>query len=230
MENYAQNKKSHSLWKALLKKWFVIVIAFVLFLGGSIIDSYRTYKPTYTASTSIMLKMAVSNDINASSNTNNATLAKKNLPTVKECLTSTKVATVANAYYNSTNEKEGLYNINKGSIRVYYGEKSMIFTLGYSDASEEQAKAKLKAVIESAPMILAAEIEAESVDLVPVQNEYDVSVSSKGTRKIIIGGVVGILIGAGLAMLIYVLDNKVRDKEELEELTQSSVIAFIENE
>ncbi len=230
MVNQVQNTKTAtSVWEVLLKKWFIILIVFALCFGASVAYSFIKIKPVYTAQTSIVLKMAISDNVNASTNTNNATLAKKNLPTVKECLKSAKVAASANEYYNETTQAEG-QNLDKASISVDYGEKSMIFILGYTDLSEEKAKAKLGAIIETAPLILAEEIEAESIDLVPVQNEYSVSVSDGKFSAMLIGGAIGLVLGVAVALLVHLLDNKVRSKEDLEEVSGLSVIAYIDRE
>ncbi len=218
-----------SIWKALLKRWFLIVIALIIGLGASIAYSLVKIKPVYTATTSIVLKLAMSDKIESGDNTNNASLAKRNLPTVKECLISSKCADAANAYYNVANNTRGS-NVFKSGIQVSYGDSSMIFTLGYTDATEELAREKLEAVIVAAPSILAEEIEAESVDLIPVQKGYDVSASDNKARTIVIGGIAGFVMGVGLALLIYLLDNKVRTKEEIESLTGVTVIAYINND
>ncbi len=228
MINETQNQKSNfSLWKILIRKWFIIVISLALCLGASITYSLIKVKPVYTASTSIVLKMAISNDVNSSTNTNNATLAKKNLPTVKECITSTKVAELANEYYNATYQTEG-NNISKRLIIVKYSGTSMIFTLSYSDYNKDDAAKKLGAIIAAAPEELEEKIEAENIDLVTVQNDYTFSVSDNKATIIIAGIIVGFVLGVAIALLIYMLDNKLRRGEELEEVVGASVLAYIE--
>ncbi len=230
MEYEAQSNNSNfSIWKALIKKWFIIAIAFVICFGVAIAYSAIKIKPVYTAQTSIVLKLAISGDIVASNNTNNATLAKRNFPTVKESLKSAQCAEVANAHYNEKNGTVG-NNISKGAIQVRYGEKSMIFTLGYTDVSADVAKAKLESIIETAPGILETVIEANSVDLVPVQNVYDISVSDQKSMIIPLGAIVGLVLGVGIALLICLLDNKVRKKEDIEDLTGVNVIACVNSE
>ncbi len=229
-EQVNDKKAGLSMWRVLLRKWFIILIAMVLCLGGATAYSILKIKPIYTAKTSIVLKMAVTQDMGtntSNTNINNATLVKKNLPTVKECILSAKMTTACNEYYNEINGTTG-NNISKGAISVSYGESSMIFSLSYTDVSEELASKKLSAIVNVSPEILGAEIKAESLDLVPVQNFYDVSVSD-GTAKVIsIGGVIGIVLGVGVALLIYLLDNKISTKEELEEVVGTDILGYIE--
>ncbi len=230
MSNENQKAKSNAhFWKSFARKWFIILLVTLLFAGVSVGYSVAKIKPIYTASTSVVLKMTISDSGNVSTNTNNATLAKKNLPTVKECIESKKAASKANEYYNQINEKTG-DNISKGAISVKHGDTSMIFTLSYSDLDKQSAVEKLSAVIETAPSILVNEIEAGSVDLVPVQNEFSVYSSSRKATVIVIGTILGLMVGVVAVLIICVLDNKIRNREELEELTGSNVIAYIQSE
>ncbi len=229
MNNDVNVKSGSSIWKALLRKWFIVVIIAAICAGIAVAYSAIKIKPVYTASTSIVLKMTISDDNNTSTNTNNATLAKKNLPTVKEIIESYSVAEKANEFYNQANSKEG-NNVSYGAINVSYGEKSMIFTLSYTDLSKENAGAKLKAVIETAPAILETRIEAETVDLVPVQNTYSYSSSDRTSTVIIMGVLIGLVLGVGVVLVMYLLDNKVSSREELEQITGANVLAYIEND
>lgn len=232
MSNLVQNEKSNnSLWKGLIKNWFVIVIAFVIGLGAAFAYSFVKIKPVYTAETAIVLKATISNNVSASTNTSNATLSKNLLPTLKECLKSARAEEVANAYYNDLYQTQGK-QISKGALGVRYGEMSMIFMLSYADANEQLAKQKLQAVINSLTetQFLNVVMEAEDVSLVPVQNELNVSVSDAKAKIITVGAMAGLAIGVMLTLIIHVFDNKVRSAEELEELTGSSVLSYIDSD
>ena len=232
MSNFVQNEKSsNSLWKGLIKNWFIIAIAFVLCLGASFAYAQVKIKPVYTAKTAIVLKATISNNVSASTNTSNATLSKNLLPTLKECLKSARAEQVANDYYNQLNNTQGK-QISKGSLGVNYGDSSMIFTLSYSSSDQQLAKKKLEAYINSLTetQFLNDVMEAEDVALVPVQNQLNVSTSDATAKTITLGGLLGLAIGMGITFLIYIFDNKIRSAEELEEIIGSSVLSYIDSD
>ena len=221
MNENTTNERVIPFWKIIYKKLTLIILLAVLvgLLGFGY--ALTNVKPVYTAQTSLILKMEVS-DAGLSTNTNNATLAKKYFPAIKEVITSPRVI-------SETKEKTGK-QVNVSNLSITYGDSSMIFTLGYSDETPELAKEKLFAVIETAKVVLQNDkiIEAKSVELVELQTDANVSVYNSLASSVVIGVAIGALIGVAIAFLLYFLDNTVKDKTEMEEATGVPVIAYIE--
>ena len=211
------NERNVSFWSIIYKKLVLIILIAVLFALLGLGYALTYVKPVYTAQTSLILKMEVS-DVGLSTNTNNATLAKKYFPAIKEVVTSPKVISEAGK------------NISANNLAITYGDSSMIFTLSYTDATPELAKEKLFAVIETAKVVLQNDkiIEAKSVELVELQTDANVSVYNSLASSVIIGVAIGALIGVAIAFLLYFLDNTVKDKTEMEETTGVPVIAYID--
>ncbi len=226
-DNMQKREKSFPALQIIIKKWFIILLVAVVFFGLALTYSVLKVHPTYTAKASVVLKLTVS-DQGASENSNNATLVKKNLPTVKASIESNRTITLSNQNYNTQNEKTG-ENIQIKSVSVEHDDKSMIFSIAYTDKTPADAKAKLKAVIESSPAVLSEVIEAETVDLVLVQNYFDVYTSDSSVTFVAVGTLIGVALGVALVFLIYALDNTVKDREELEELTGVSILSCLEN-
>ncbi len=215
MEQNRKKLTSVALWKNIFKKWYVFVVTFVLCLGIGVTYSFVVLKPTYTVHRAMVLKMTVSDEIDVNSNFNNATLISLSLPTVKEWLMSSKVATSANDYYNSKYNTTG-ENIDKAAINVNATNNSFILQLSYTDLDKDDAIIKLEAILQTAPDVLTTEIEAESIKLEPVQNVYNVTVNSGRTTPMLLSGVVGLVLGAGALFLAYVFSNNKRLKQEQE--------------
>lgn len=222
--------------------WILLLATTLIGLGIGIAYAKIKDKPVYTATKSIMFITNVTkldpatSGTSGSNSTNNATLAKKYLPDLAVYLTSDLFVKRADTAYKAR------YGEDAGSISagsVSYSERSLIFSMSYSDVTEELAKAKLDVMIESSnETIQNADEEGsniqglimgEDVRLKETQSYATVSVSTKTARIILLSTFLGILVGAAIVLLIYLTDNTVKSRYELENLTGGSVIAYIED-
>ncbi len=117
-----------------------------------------------------------------------------------------------------------------GSVGMNYKSTSLIFTLSYTDVSEELASEKLSILVESAAKNLCNSMAASNVTLIDTQHENDISISYNRARFVGISAGAGFLLTVGLILLVYVLDNTIKDKKELEELTGIDVLTVIEKD
>ena len=214
-----ESQKTIPLFGIIVKRW--LLIALITVLCGLLAFGYclLKVKPTYTAKQSVILRTSVSNDTLANQVTTNVSLAKTYLPDVAGIVKSPAVV-------NKANEGES-DKVSSGAISVSYGDDSLIFSVSYTDYSLEMAKAKLDRVLEATDVLLVTAIEAERVNITPTQNDYDVKVNSGLTKHIAIGVVLGLFIGVGLSVLLYVLDNTITDKLELERITGTDVLSQV---
>ena len=109
-----------------------------------------------------------------------------------------------------------------------YEIKSLIFTLLYSDSTKEQASEKLEVLIETLSDNLYKYVQAENVTLIITQNSNDISISFNRFKYVLIGGMIGFVGTVVLLLLAYVLDNTLKSKEELEQITGVDVLGVIE--
>lgn len=234
MENQNKSGASRSLLDIVVllysKLWIIILSVVLCALLGMALKLVRV-KPTYVASKSVMLMTEISADTTSNQGTTNASLAKLHLGNAVSLMKSPAYMEYANnVYYNEYGE----YGyINAGAISANYGEKVLIFTISYSDATPEGAKKKLEAVIKSAQDNLGDEqigLTVSGVQLKPTQNEINVSVTNNFTVWIVVGGMLGLLGSVGLILLFNALDNTIKSKEELEEITGAGVIAYIDDQ
>jgi capsular polysaccharide biosynthesis protein len=136
---------------------------------------------------------------------------------------SPNVLALATSYYDNENE-----TISSGGVSVKYGDSSLIFSISYTDRSEEQAKGKLSALIKAASEKLPKLLEAKDVALISVQNNDVVSETTSNNKSIIFSTIIGIALAFVIVLIIYALDNTVKNKNEFEYLTGVSVIAVID--
>ncbi len=227
----------------LRRFWILLVVTTILGLAAGVVYARVKDKPVYTATKSVMFvvnvtELNVSTGSSGSTVANNATLAKRYLPDLAVYLTSGLFISRADAAYKGTyGENSG--DISAKKVSVSYSANNLIFSISYSDSESSIAKNKLDAVITSSnETIQGADEEGstiqglivgEDIELKPAQNYATVSVSTKTARIIVISTVLGLFIGAAIAAIIYLTDNTVRSGDELENLTGSSVIAYIED-
>ncbi len=227
----------------LRRFWILLVVTTVLGLAAGAVYAKVKDKPVYTATKSVVFvinvtEIDVPTGTAGSSGTDNAALAKKYLPDIAVYLTSDLFVKRADAAYKGT-YGENAGDISAKKVSVSYSTNSLIFSISYSDAEGNLAKNKLDAVITSSnETIQGADEEGsaiqglimgEDVELKSAQNYATVSVSTKTARIIVIATVLGLFIGAVIAAIIYLTDNTVKNRYELENLTGSSVIAYIED-
>lgn len=221
-----EKETSIPILKVILKNALLIFLVTVLCALIGLGYGVARVKPTYTASRSVIFRTDM-NDTASNINviTNQASLAKIYLPVISSVVKSPAIMEKANEIYGKENDK-----VSAGAVGVSYKENSLIFTMSYTDKEESLAKEKLKSVISAAQSELRKYVQAGDVTLIDVQNDSNIKVSNA------YGKYVGICAGAGfviivlVVLLIYVLDNTVKDGQEFEELTGVKVIAYIEKD
>lgn len=207
---------------------FILIITVICGLAGTVLGIVRA-KPVYTAKCNLILNVDLTGSDEAVNNNN--TIAKNFLPTIVMHLrNSAEVFDNANANY--TDQKGG--KILYGNFSAKYTEGSTIFTLKYSDSSEALARNKLSAIISSAKTYISSEsgknlVQADSVSIEETQSDYSVEVSDKYVFYVLAGVLAGIIISVVVALLRFILDNKMKTSSELEKITGVSVLAYIES-
>ncbi|MBE7061049.1 MAG: hypothetical protein E7382_00765 [Clostridiales bacterium] len=225
MGEMVENKveqKGLPLLKLIRKNLFLIILITVLCTLLSSAYSIAFVKPTYTATSSVILRM--SSDANNNQTENDTSLAQRYLPTIADIVVSPAVIKKANEKYLDKSDK-----ISAGAITVAHGERSLIFTISYTDVSPEKAEEKVKIVIETASEHMEGGVlSVKNVTLIPTDNNIEAVEKSGAFTYVILGFAVGVVISLVVVVLKYALDNTVTEKKEFEEMTDIGVIAMIE--
>ncbi len=215
------------LYKNLI---YIIIVTILCGAIGAGLGKYVT-RPIYTAQCNLILNVDLTDsDANGSANNNN-TIAKSFLPTILY-----SIKNDANIFIEANDNYENRIkngSISSKSFSTSSNESSVICTLLYADASEEVAKEKLAEIIKSVKNYVKTKgttlVQASSVSMVETQDDYTVNVSDSFVMYVLVGIAGGLILSAAFFLLLYVLDNKVKYPEEIEELTGTSVLAYIEN-
>ena len=209
-------------FKLLYKNALLIVLITILCTLLATAYNIAFVKPEHSASRTAILRTSVeaSNKTNAASN--NAALGKRYMPLVESYIKSSKWMSLANEEYNKDGYKG---EIIAEKITISYNEDSLIFLITYKSHSKEDAMQKLDVVykvLEENVNILD-EAEVRKTDRWVATSE-----DSGLTKYVLIGAVLGAFLSVMVVLVIYALDNTVRSKAEIEELTGVSVISVID--
>lgn len=213
--------KSFPIWKVLYKRLIIIILATIIGFGAGLLFAKVFTKPTYKASQSVVLRLVL-NDTGDNLESANGELAQKYLPSVVQIVSSPRVIEKAQIKYGDSS------SISAGSVSVSYAEKSIIFKVSYSDKSAKLAQEKLLAIIDSANEELPNLVKAKEAKLIKTQNEPTLTSSSKTKTCVLIGTGIGLVASICIVLLVYVLDNTVRSKDDFEQSTGISVLAMLD--
>ena len=197
----------------------IVIILALTVLGGAY--GFLRVKPVYSASCDVIFNVKQSNSDTLSVNTS---FAKTYLRTITTLINSPRVEEEA--------KKTDKY-ISRGAVSVNSGSDSLIITLSYTSDDPAVAKTRLDAYIAAADSVLQDTLPTANttrISFEKLQNDYRVSKYENKESYIIIGFVGGVVIGVALSVLIYLLDNKMKDKDEVEEIVGASLLAYIEKQ
>lgn len=211
-----------SFWKGFKRFiWFIAITSVLCGAIGAVVAKIKD-KNVYTATASVMLVTEISN----SSDTTNASLAKKIMPSVSVLIKSVETLQTANEIYGESENSA----VAAGSVKVSYGEESLIITVSYSDYSEKAAVDKLNAVTEAAKQTLTTDkkLPVNVLSLEALQNKPDVSVSNSFWKYVVIGFAIGLVLSFAASFIIKMLDTSVRSKNEIENICGVALLSCID--
>lgn len=232
----ANNEKTISLADLLYvvkKNWIVeLAIILVIVLCGGIYAKFFK-KPFYVAKEDIIIKA----DINSGgASYNDTTLAERYVETVSKLFKTGSIITSANATYQGSNEDVEGKTISAGNITVS-SDETLIMTISYKDYNEEDARAKLNALVKTVEKFSNEMVEVKTVDqngkeTVKYEKKFfkaNISIvpmyeteclRGSDTKKIVIISVILSIVAAFLyALFMYMVADKVNSEERLETVT-----------
>ena len=221
--NVVQQPEKYISLKCLTDNWLIIVMVTVLCALIGLLCATLFVQPTYTATKRVMFVMKVDAEHNTAGS--DMILSKTYLHDATEKIKSPLFIAEANEIYQGEDKVEA------SAISAKYVEESLIFSLSYTDVTEEKAVQKLDATIESAKtMFLNPYITvAKDSTLKEVENRTSVSKNGGSIKYVLIGGVFGAFIAVLGVLAVSTLDNTVKDKSEFEALTGVYVLSYIED-
>ncbi len=215
-------RREFPLFRIIYRNLLLILIITILFGIGGTVYAYLRVKPSYTATCDVILSVELTNK----KEDENTSLARSFMPTIADLITTRKIMATAAGYHGL-----GIYG---GAMKISYDTSSLIFSIGYSDVSIQSATEKLQDVLRAIKEELTTgtekPINVKSIGFTETQNSFVITSYSDKNLYIVLGVVIGLAVGIIISLLTYILDNKVKDINELEELSGTSVLAMIEKQ
>ena len=222
-----KSSSGSSYFQFLSKKWILIVLVtiFTTLVGFAL--GVVFVKPVYTETTSVMLITDYTTASgNSASNSNKITLAQLYLPNIEMIMKSSDFIETTNQQYAKDGGKS---EIKRSAIKIRYSDEgSLIFSISYSDSSYALAEEKLKAIVKVAKESLETKLVADSVELKETTNVNAQNMTYNYTSYIIVGFLLGLIAVVGYLTIVFLLDNTVKNREEIEKLTGVNVLAYID--
>jgi len=204
-----------------LKKWFVIILAAALVCGVAGFLYAETFiKPTYTAETRLYV-------LNRSSTT---AVQSGDFQLSDQLLKDYQVLITGKNVTGKVVEQLGLKmspNALAGKISVTALEETRVLQIVVTDGNPDRAAQIANKVCQVAAQELQRITDADAVNQL-YEAEVPKAPSGPNTRRyLVIWGLVGLLIAAGILSVIFILDDSIRSEEDVERYLGLSVFGVI---
>lgn len=223
MENQLNREKSFTLFKILYTH--IVLVIIITIIGGVIGTTlgFLKDKPIYTARTSMIMKASIYSSSNPTPAVDVNTTGNY-FDTITEIIDAPDTIQRARSI-------SGDREISRSKVSVTNNEDSLVFNISYKATSVEKAKSRLSDLITATKQLIAEkDLPVKDIKLIDLQNDYYITSTTGLAKYIVVGVLLGGIAGILTAILMYITDNKIHSSEELEELTNSSVIAYITKE
>lgn len=219
--------------------WIVLILAVCVAVGFGYILLFQKTTYTVTSSICVQAKDYIYTDIDGKETTTNVAEHTKYqysaliAPEYEKVLTSSDIATAI--------KSQGV-ELNVSGLSFKFTDDSAFFEVSYSykahggDATiiKRQISSSLNAYIQKSIEIIDDESSVYPEYLknklinYSLASENNVSVDTGITKTLILAILIGVVLSAGLVILLYFTDNTIKGKEDVEHLTGISNLAVID--
>jgi capsular exopolysaccharide synthesis family protein len=202
----------------LLKKWYLIVLCFVLSTSSAFLITQYYLKPVYTAETTLFLgKERQKVDFSfADIQVNNQLVAD-----YRELLMSRTVA-------EEIEKKLGVpISVFQGNVSVKTVKDSRIFSISYADTDKERAANVTNELATIIQQLAKEIIEVNNVQVIDTAKVPNKPVKPNKKMNVSVAGVLGLLSGAMLIYILEYVDHTFKKPEDVEGQLGLNVIGTI---
>ncbi|MFC7491476.1 MULTISPECIES: polysaccharide biosynthesis tyrosine autokinase [unclassified Knoellia] len=211
----------------LRRRWRTLTAVALVVVGLSALLTLMA-TPLYTSSTQFFVSTAGSQD--SSQLAQGGTFTQQRVKSYSELLKSPKLLDPVIAR-SGIDDKSGAL---AGKITATTPPDTVLIDVTVTDANPIKARDIAQAIAETFPTVVSdlERVNADTVSPVKVTllrepTEATAPVSPRPLRNLALGGVLGLLLGFGAAVLKQLLDTKLRTKEDVEGLTDTVVLGGI---
>ena len=213
------------IFAILKKRWMLIMASFFVSIGVTAIITFFIMTPKYQASTQLTVTLPTNE---AGANVNDVNFNLQMMNTYKDFITQAQVvAEDARAHLERDIGFEGDYREIQSMIEVSQNPNSQMFAIKATSSDPSEAMAVANAVTNS---FKDKAQEALTVDKISVLSEAirpERPVSPNRKLNLLIGAVLGLMIGIGLAFLNELLDKTVKDERFIKETLDTPILGVV---
>ena len=211
------------LFRVLLSKVHIIILAAILMALVAFVGTKLFVTPMYTSVTKMYVLAKDENSTTSSSNYSELTAGSMLTKDYMELVKSRPVLEKTISVLNLKMQPAEL----AGMISVSTPTDTRIMTVSVESANPKQAKEIADAVREAVSVQIKEIMSVDSVNTVEEGN-LPTSPSSPNTMKnMMLGGILGFVIAAGIITLIYLLDDTIKTPEDVENYLGLNVLTSI---
>lgn len=213
------------IFEILKKRWMLILASFFIAIGLTSIVTFFVMTPKYQASTQLTVTLPT-NENGASVNDVNFNLQMMN--TYKDFITQAQiVAEDARGRLEKSDGYTGSYKDIQNMIEVGQSPNSQMFEIKATSSQPELAMKVANTMTES---FKEKAQEALSVDKISILSEATLprqAISPNKKLNLLIGAVLGMMVGVGLAFILEMTDKTVKDERFIREILELPVLGKV---
>ena len=209
------------LFSALLRKWYLMVIACIL--GAAIAFSYANFfvTPLYRAKSTMLIDLRTSSKEDLTYE--RVTIAEKYLQTFANIIKT-------NTVLEPVIEKVGIAESSSAlasKISVSAVEDTLLIKVNLDYPDKDTALAVVEAIDEIAPQIINEKIAGGQIFEIETPSVSSAPVSPDVWKYTSVGVILGLVVSAGLILLAAIINNKVRSTEDLKRVLDMPILGVI---
>lgn len=207
----------------VVKKWWVVVLAALVFGIGGFFGSKLLITPTYTANCRVYIYQNNKDNNNLTMDVNNLTIATQLCNDCEIIITGQNVTKEVIKNLNLKMSAGALSN----RISVSSETNTRILELSYTDTNPRRAAAILNEVCAVAAVQIEDLMDVDAVKTI-YKAEVPTSPSSDGPQKYaMIAAIVGAVVGVCVLIVLFLLDDTIRNEEDVTRYLGLSTLAAI---
>lgn len=209
------------LFAALIRKWYLMVIACIL--GAAIAFSYANFfvTPLYRAKSTMLVDLRTNSKEDLSYE--RVTIAEKYLQTFASII---KTNTVLEPVVEKLDIDESPSAL-ASKIGVTAVEDTLLIKINIDYPDKDQALAIIEAIDEIAPKIINEKIAGGQVFEIETPSVSTTPVSPDVWKYTSVGVILSLVVSAGLILLTAIINNKVRSTEDLKRVLDMPLLGVI---
>ena len=211
------------LFRVLLSKVHIIILSAILMALVAFVGTKLLVTPMYTSVTKMYVLAKDENSNSSTSNYNELTAGSMLTKDYMELVKSRPVLEKTISVLNLKMQPSELANM----ISVSTPTDTRIMTVSVESENPKQAKEIADAVREAVSVQIQEIMSVDSVNTVEEGNLPTAPSSPNTMKNMMLGGILGFVIAAGIITLIYLLDDTIKTPEDVENYLGLNVLTSI---